>query len=441
MLFVLSEQCLRQGSRIDLKDDKTYHSHLISQLQLSIMLFVRASSLGVLFSGLLLSACGGGGGTNSSTSPNQSSSSASSTAALSDMAALGKQIFFDPSLSASGVQSCGTCHVPSRAHAGDDDLAVPIGGPNFKTQGFRNTPALNYLQFNPAFFFDKDGTPTGGFTRDGRADTFAIQAERPFLAPHEMANGTKAKMAEKLERASYVAEFRRIFGASIFNNPDDAFDRATFAIAAFEKEAPEFHPFDSKFDAFLDGKATLSEQELRGFALFNDPQKGNCAGCHPSTRANGLPPLFTDFTYDNLGVPRNTAIAATADPSYFDLGLCGPDRTDLADRKDLCGAFKVPSLRNVAITAPYFHNGKFNTLREVVSFYVRRDTNPEEWYPSGVNGIEKFNDLPPEYRNNVNTTEVPYNRKLGDQPALDSDEIDAVVAFLNTLTDGYQPQH
>jgi cytochrome c peroxidase len=256
-----------------------------------------------------------------------------------------------------------------------------------------------------------------------------------------MANGTKAKVAEKLAGAAYVSEFRRIFGAGIFDNADDAFNRATLAIAQFEKEDPIFHRFDSKFDYFLAGKANLSALEIKGYALFNDPQKGNCAGCHPSTRSGNTPPLFTDFTYDNLGVPRNFDIPATADATYYDLGLCGPDRTDLAtDHPDLCGAFKVPTLRNVALTAPYFHNGKFKTLREVVSFYVRRDTNPEEWYPSGANGIEKFNDLPPEYRGNVNTTEVPYNRKLGDQPALDSDEIDDVVAFLNTLTDGYKPE-
>jgi cytochrome c peroxidase len=150
--------------------------------------------------------------------------------------------------------------------------------------------------------------------------------------------------------------------------------------------------------------------------------------------------LFTDFTYDNLGVPRNFDIPVNQDPSYFDLGLCGPAREDLVDRKDLCGAFKVPSLRNVWITPPYFHNGQFKTLREVVSFYVRRDTNPEEWYPLDVNGQPiKFNDLPPALASNVNTTEVPYNRKRGDAPALSSDEIDDVVAFLQTLTDGYTP--
>lgn len=386
----------------------------------------------------VLTACGGGGGT--STKPPQTPDNPSPVQ-LSEAAALGKQIFFDESLSASGLQSCATCHVASRAHAGNDDVAVPLGGIAMKTQGFRNSPSLNYLQFNPSFFFDKEGTPTGGFDRDGRADTFALQAERPFLAPHEMANDTKEKMVEKLARAAYVSEFRRIYGADITERPAAAFAAAAQAIAKFEMEDPAFHTFDSKFDYFLAGKARLSDQELRGYALFNNPQKGNCAGCHPSTRTDSTPPLFTDFTYDNLGVPRNFDIPATADPSYFDLGLCGPDRTELvADHPDLCGAFKVPSLRNVAITAPYFHNGKFKTLREVVSFYARRDTNPEEWYPSGPNGIEKFNDLPAQYRKNVNTTEVPYNRQPGEQPALNSDEIEAVVAFLNTLTDGYKPE-
>lgn len=139
-----------------------------------------------------------------------------------------------------------------------------------------------------------------------------------------------------------------------------------------------------------------------------------------------------------MGVPRNNDIPANADASYFDLGLCGPDRTDLAARTDLCGAFKVPSLRNVAITAPYFHNGKFQTLKEVVRFYVRRDTNPEEWYPGASSG--KFDDLPPAYRANVNVSEKPYDRTLGQTPALNEQEIDDLIAFLATLTDGYQFQ-
>jgi cytochrome c peroxidase len=256
-----------------------------------------------------------------------------------------------------------------------------------------------------------------------------------------MANSTAQDVIVKLKGAPYAEEFRRVFGAGIMDTPDAAFDRMRFALGQYQNEDGDFHRFDSKYDLFLAGQATLTGRELQGLALFNNPDKGNCAACHPSGRGpDGSPPLFTDFTYDNLGVPRNTAIAANADPAYVDLGLCGPFRTDLASRTDLCGAFKVPTLRNVAISAPYFHNGRFRTLKEVVGFYVRRDTNPEEWYPLNADGsVNKFDDLPSQYHRNVNTTEVPYNRQQGQSPALTPDEIDLVVEFLNTLTDGYQP--
>lgn len=385
----------------------------------------------------VLTGCGDGGSGGGENSNAQPGTVMTSAPALTPTAALGEKIFNDVSLSASGQQSCGTCHVTARAHAGDDGRAVPLGGPSMTTPGFRNTPSLRYLAFNPTFFFDSDGTPTGGFTRDGRVPSFAEQARRPFLGAHEMANASPADLIARLRNASYVSEFMAVFGSGIFDDGEAAFDRAVFAVQQYEREDTDFRPFDSKFDYYVAGKVALTEQEARGLALFNNPNKGNCAACHPSGKqSDGTPALFTDFTYDNLGVPRNDDIPANADPSYFDLGLCGPERTDLTDRTDLCGAFKVPTLRNVAITAPYFHNGKFATLREVVAFYVRRDTNPEQWYPNA--GADKFNDLPPQYRANVNSSEAPYNRRLGDQPALDDDEIDAVVAFLNTLTDGYQ---
>ena len=209
----------------------------------------------------------------------------------------------------------------------------------------------------------------------------------------------------------------------------------------YQLEDPDFAPFTSKYDAFLRGKIRLSDAELRGLGVFNDAQKGNCAACHPSARgAAGEPPLFTDFSYDNLGVPRNPAIPANNDPGYFDLGLCGPFRDDLAASRDLCGAFKVPTLRNVALTPPYFHNGRFATLTDAIRFYVRRDTHPQEWYPTGIDGlVQKFDDLPPQYVGNVNVSEAPYNRRPGDVPALDAAEIADLVAFLDTLTDGFQP--
>jgi cytochrome c peroxidase len=379
------------------------------------------------------SASNGDGGTRSPSRP----------ATLSTAAQLGEQIFKDRSLSASGRQSCATCHSPDNAFAAPaGDPAVPRGGPNLDVPGFRNSPSLQYLTRNPAFFYDDEGTPTGGFDRDGRADTLAIQARRPFLSAHEMANASTAEVAARLSHASYAADFRALFGEGIFTTPEAAFDRALFALQEYQQEeTADFAPFTSKYDAFLAGKAVFSAQELRGLALFNDPQRGNCAGCHPSGRGpNGAPPLFTDFTYDNLGVPRNPDIPANADSNYFDLGICGPDRTDaIGERPDLCGAFKVPTLRNIALTAPYFHNGRFATLQDALRFYVRRDTNPEDFYPLDAGGQPlKFNDLPAEYQANVNTTEVPYNRRPGDIPALSDADIEDVIAFLNTLTDGFQ---
>jgi cytochrome c peroxidase len=379
-----------------------------------------------------LAACTSGGGDGDSSAP------AAAPSKLSAAAVLGEKIFDDTSLSASGRLACASCHESEHAFGGDS--VVPTGGVGLDVPGFRNAPSLKYLTQNPAFFFDGEGTPTGGFDRDGRAASLTEQARRPFLAEHEMANASVADVVDRLSRAAYAGEFRAAFGDQIFATPEAAFERALFALQKYQQEdLAEFAPYTSKYDAFLAGRARLSDAELRGLALFNDPRKGNCAACHPSARdANGAPPLFTDFTYDNLGVPRNLDIPANGDPSYFDLGLCGPDRTDIADMRELCGAFKVP-LRNVAQSAPYFHNGRFATLLEVVRFYVRRDTHPDEWYPSDpVSGVpRKFDDLPAELVANVNTTEPPYDRSPGDLPALSEPEIQDVVAFLQTLTDGF----
>lgn len=379
----------------------------------------------------LLAACGGG-----------SSTDASPTAApLSAMAALGEKIFADASLSASGRQSCSSCHVTARGHAADNALPAQFGGALLGLQGGRNVPSARYLSFAPSFHFDAEGTPNGGFFWDGRADSLQAQAGGPFLNPVEMANASVAEVIERLSRTSYAAEFLAVFGADIFTRPDDAFARMTLALQQYEKEDTEFRPFSSKYDAFLRGTASLTAQEQRGLALFNDPAKGNCAACHPSAKgADGAHPLFTDFSYDALGVPRNPELAANADPAYFDLGLCARPQGDLAARTDLCGAFKVPSLRNVALRGALFHNGRFKTLKEALTFYVQRDTNPEKWYPLNADGtVNKFDDLPAAYKRNVNTSEAPYNRALGGTPALTDAEIDDVIAFLGTLTDGWTP--
>ena len=381
-----------------------------------------------------LGACGGGtGSTANSVNPAAASE-------LSAAAALGEKIFNDVSLSASGKMSCATCHNAANAHAQSNSLSVQLGGAKLDVPGFRAVPSLRYLNLSPAFSFDAEGTPTGGFTRDGRAQSLAQQAGTPLLAQHEMANLDKTDVIVKLQRSAYVNEFKKVFGSAIFEHAETAFDRIEFALQQYQKEDPDFHPYDSKYDQFLAGKAKLDDAQLRGLALFNNPAKGNCAACHTSSRgSDGSAPLFTDFTYDNIGVPRNFAIPATANAGYFDLGLCGPDRIDLSTRTDLCGAFKVPTLRNVATRKVFFHNGRFTSLREAIGFYVRRDTNPEEWYPLDSSGqAVKFNDLPAAYAKNVNISEAPYNRSRGMSAALSPAEIEDMLQFLQTLNDADQ---
>ena len=226
------------------------------------------------------------------------------------------------------------------------------------------------------------------------------------------------------------ARFARVFGTptggDVFEHPDAVVRGLTLALEAYQRTAPEFHPFSSKYDAFLQGKTTLSAQERRGLALFDDPEKGNCANCHPDTTSpRGAPPAFTDFGHVAIGVPRNRALASNRDPTHFDLGLCGPDRTDLARHSDFCGAFITPTLRNVATRRSFFHNGVFHSLREVMAwFYVQRDTQPARWYPRNADGsVRKFDDLPPQYRDNVNA-EVPFKPTDAHRPRLNAREID-----------------
>jgi cytochrome c peroxidase len=237
-------------------------------------------------------------------------------------------------------------------------------------------------------------------------------------------------------RGTYAGVVRRLYGQDVFSDPRRTFAAIGEALEYYQQTPAAFSPFSSKYDAFLAGRATLTAQEARGLALFNDPKTANCAQCHISgVMADGRPPLFTDFGFVALGLPRNPAIPANADPTHYDLGLCGPERPDLANRPELCGMFKAPTLRNVALRKSFYHNGVFHTLREAVAFYAERDTNPAKYYPTGPNGPDKFNDLPPADRTNV-TTDLPF----GPRRVLSDADIDDLATFLGTLTDGYPPQ-
>jgi cytochrome c peroxidase len=223
----------------------------------------------------------------------------------------------------------------------------------------------------------------------------------------------------------------------VFDDTALAFNAVLMALEAFQQSAAEFYPYSSKYDAWLRRQTSMSPQELKGLAAFNDPAKGNCARCHPSAVRNGAFPQFTDFGYAAIGAPRNLKIPANADPKYFDLGLCGPLRSDLADRPEFCGLFKTPSLRNVATRGVFLHNGVFHTLDEVVRFYAERDTQPQHWYPRAADGtVLKFDDLPRKFAANLDV-QAPFDRHAGDQPALSDSEVKDIIVFLRTLSDGY----
>jgi cytochrome c peroxidase len=219
-----------------------------------------------------------------------------------------------------------------------------------------------------------------------------------------------------------------------------AFKGVLMALETYQQDPAEFYPYSSKYDAWLRHQASLTNEEARGLAAFNDAAKGNCARCHPSTMREGAFPQFTDFGYSGIGAPRNALIPANSDRRYYDLGLCGPLRTDLADKKEYCGLFRTPSLRNVAIRRVFFHNGVFHRLEDVVRFYAERDTAPQKWYSRAADGsTQKFDDLPEKFQTNLDR-ETPLDRHAGDQPSLSERDIKDIVAFLNTLTDGYRPE-
>ena len=395
---------------------------------------------------------------------------------FSAMAKLGRQIFFDASLSSSGKVSCASCHSPDHAYGPPNDGPVMLGGPTLTLQGARAVPSLTYLERQPDFSIGPDDkasenvnlaeqaalaqtvtrvqktatqtsqsaaniVPQGGLFWDGRADTLQMQAAFPLLDPREMDGGSVEKVAEKLRNSPYVKSFTGLFGESVLLNPRLLVSEAMFAVARYQIEEPSFHPYTSKYDYWLEGKARLSESEMRGYRLFNDQDKANCAGCHTSQPSgDGLPPLFTDFQYEALAGPRNLAIADTKDPNYFDLGVCGPIRKDVADQTQFCGMFKTPTLRNTAMRHAFFHNGVFQTLQQVLDFYNFRDTSPEKVYPRAADGtVQKYNDIPQKYHANVDVSDPPLDRHPGEMPAMtDQDEAD-IIAFLKTLNDGYKP--
>jgi cytochrome c peroxidase len=324
---------------------------------------------------------------------------------------LGRLLYFDKNLSNPVGQACASCHLPKAGFADpDQDLPVSEGVMPGRFGG-RNAPSVAYAAYSPTFALDPEtGLYTGGQFWDGRAATLEEQAKGPFLNPVEM-NNTKEGVVQAVRIAPYSLLFKLVYGFDSLDDVESAYNLVAKAIAAFER-TKQVSPFTSKYDYYLKGMIRLTASERRGLELFNG--KGNCSACHLSTSADKkTPPLFTDFTYDNLGVPRNMEFPfylMTPSP-YPDTGL-GKIVGDPAQD----GKFKVMTLRNIALTPPYSHNGYFKTLKEIVHFYNTRDI-PGMW-PE------------PDVLENVNRTELG-NLGLTDQ------EEDDIVAFLKTLSDGY----
>ncbi len=398
-------------------------------------------------------------------------------APLSAMAQLGRFVFFDPHLSSSGRLACASCHAPALAYGPPGGRPVMAGGPALSLEGVRAVPSLMYLERQPNFSVGPDDeenetvslaqlaalgqdaaraqktaldtaatsanlVPQGGLFWDGRADTLQQQALFPLLSPFEMDGGNVEAVAVKLRQAPYAARFVQLFGSAVFDTPRLAVAEALFAVGRYEIETPSFHPYSSKFDFWLEGRARLSPAELRGYLLFNDPAKANCGGCHlDQPTADGLPPLFTDHQFEALAAPRNPALAANRNPAYHDLGICGPYRFDIANETQYCGLFTTPTLRNVATRRVFFHNGVFHSLQQVLDFYDFRDTEPQRVYSRAPDGtVAKYDDIPPRYRANVDVTDPPFDRKPGDTPAMSPQDEQDIIAFLETLTDRHQPQ-
>ena len=390
----------------------------------------------VLLTALLLQACGGGGAGTADT-PTTAATTAVVTAPVNgaNRLTVSQSLFRETALSASGRLSCATCHTDETAHSTASLISFPTGGPNMDQQVPRASPSILYLQANRAFNINDNGNPSGGFNWDGRFNSRAQQATGPLLAANEMANVDVAAVARKVRGLPYFNDFVSAFGISAQAGDQLVFDTLLQALENYQQQDPDYLLFNSKYDRFLDGTTTLTAQETRGLNIFNDPNKGNCDSCHTSRIGQARErPLFTNFRYAALGLPRNSAITANADSNFFDMGLCGPTRTDLTARTDLCGHFKIPTLRNIAITAPYFHNSSIATLTNAVEFYATRDTNPSRWYPIVLGVVEKFNDLPVQFRNNVRRTR-PFGQNAGDPPALTAQDVADLVAFLQTLSD------
>lgn len=345
-----------------------------------------------------------------------------------NIVSLGEALFFDTNLSSNRTQSCATCHDPARAftdgRANDLDGAVSLGDDGVSL-GDRNAPTISYASLTPAFHKNEKGEYAGGLFYDGRAATLVEQAAGPLVNPLEMALADAVEVTQRIqENPIYVKAIKKLFGNSIFTEPNKVYTAVSQSIAAFEKST-QFAPFDSRYDRYLRGEYEMTKQQELGRQFFFSDLI-NCNSCH----LINLSPLykretFTNYKYNNIGVPTNITARKKngVDIDHSDQGLL---ENPLVDDPALSGKFKVPTLRNISVSGPYMHNGVFNDLRTVMLFYskymVSNETNrvnPETGESWGKAEVEATVDL----------------NLLQQRQPLDSYHIEAVLAFLETLTD------
>lgn len=341
---------------------------------------------------------------------------------------LGGALFFDMNLSRNRTMSCATCHNPNTGYA---DLrpnrvqSMASVGDNGFSIGDRNAPTAGYAMFSPPFQKNtgenKDKSAfIGGQFWDGREPTLAGQAGGPPLNPIEMGMPDKASVVARIkENTIYLSQFKMIYGKDIFDDTEKTYAAMTDAIAAFEK-TDFFAPFDSKYDRFLRGEYELTVLEDLGRSLFFSNNNTNCSTCHKLKREDDPREIFTNFEYRNIGIPENTALREQNGVTAKDLGLYQNPAAKTDENK---GKFKIPTLRNVAVTGPYMHNGVFKELRTVIEFYDQYN-NPER----------KIN---PETQQPWKSPEVAENIALDElsAKALTERKIDALEAFMKILTD------
>jgi len=365
---------------------------------------------------------------------------------------IGKKMFFDENLSTPSGQSCAACHGPEVGWTGDEEELNKAGavysGAVRTRYGNRKPTSVAYATTSPFFQHTKvaDGKPAefmGGNFWDGRATGWKLgnpaadQAQGPFLNPVEQNNPTPQSVVLKVCESEYAGEFqeivRTIWGIEDIckeENTEKVYGIIALAIAAYEN-SKEVNQFSSKYDYYLKGMVDFTPLEKKGLELFEG--KAHCSNCHISQPGpKGEPPLFTDYTYDNVGIPKNPLNPWYTMPPEFnpdgknwiDPGLAGfiKDIPQYAmSFEDNYGKHKVPTLRNVdkrpfpEFVKAYGHNGYFKSLQEVVHFYNTRDV--ESWPP-------------PEVLQNINKSEIG-------NLSLSADEEAALVTFLKTLSDGY----